>query len=240
MPSRTIARRCRRLSANRYRNWQNPARTFPIVDPEPAVLQTWLDTAYKNNYELASANQQTDIARQNIEVARSDHWPSLDLNAGHTYDDNDGGLRGDFDSTQSTISLDLSANIYQGGQIESRTREAAQRYSASLQNADTVKRNIERRVRDAYNTVITSKNQVIALQSAVRAAESALEARQISFESGLSTNVEVLDATRDLFSSQRDLLQARYNYILSMFSLKSLAGILGEQDFQRTSALLDN
>ena len=56
-----------------------------------------------------------------------------------------------------------------------------------------------------------------------------LQARQQSFESGLSTNVEVLDATRDLFSSQRDLLQSRYNYILSLFSLKNLAGILGER-----------
>lgn len=217
-----------------------PGPDFPIVDPDPPILEEWLETAYKNNYELASAHQETDIARQNIEVARSVHWPSLDLNAGHTYDDNDGGIRGEVDSTQTTITLDLSANIYQGGQIKSQTREATQRYTASLQNADTVKRNIERRVRDAFNTVMTSKNQVIALQSAVKAAESALQARQISFESGLSTNIEVLDATRDLFSSQRDLLQSRYNYILSMFTLKSLAGILGETDFKRTSSLLQN
>ena len=215
-----------------------PGADYPIIDPEPAALEQWLETAYKNNYELASAHQQSDIARQNIEIARSGHWPSLDLNAGHTYDDNDGGISGDIDSTRTSITLDLSAPIYQGGQIDSRTREATQRYSSSLQNTDTVRRSIERRVRDAFNTVITSKNQVIALQSAVKAAENALQARQQSFESGLSTNIEVLDATRDLFSSQRDLLQSRYNYILSLFSLKSLAGILGEKDFQQTSALL--
>ena len=217
-----------------------PKSDYPIIDPDPLDLDQWLDTAYKNNYELAAAHQQADIARQNIEVARSDHWPSLNLNAGHTYDDNDGGISGDIDSTRTSITLDLTAPLYQGGQTDSRTREAAQRYSSSLQNADTVKRSIERRVRDAYNTVITSKNQVIALQSAVKAARNALQARQQSFESGLSTNVEVLDATRDLFSSQRDLLQSRYNYILSMFSLKNLAGILGEKDFQQTSELLSH
>ena len=219
-------------------NLAKPGEDYPIVDPQPNILEEWLDTAYKKNYELAAAHQQADIARQNIEVARSDHWPSLNLNAGHTYDDRDDGVLGDIDTTQTSISLDLSAPIYQGGQITSRTREAAQRYSSSLQNLDTVRRSIERRVRDAYNTVLTSKNQVIALQSAVKAAENALQARQQSFESGLSTNVEVLDATRDLFSAQRDLLQSRYNYVLSTFSLKSLAGTLGESDFKQTSALL--
>jgi outer membrane protein len=175
---------------------------------------------------------------QNIEVARSGHWPSLDLNADHSYGDDHSRNSGDLETTRSTISLDLTAPIYQGGQVSSQTREAAQRYSASLQNADTVRRNIERRVRDAYNTVITSKNQVTALLSAVKAAENALQARQQSFESGLSTNVEVLDATRDLYSAQRDLLRSRYNYISSMFSLKSLAGILSEEDFKQTSDLL--
>ena len=217
-----------------------PTADYPIVDPQPFELQEWLNTAYKNNYELATAHQQSDIARQNIEIARSGHWPSLNLNAGHTYDDNDGGISGDIDSTRTSITLDLSAPIYQGGQTDSQTREATRRYSSSLQNTDTVRRNIERRVRDAYNTVITSKNQVIALQSAVKAANNALQARQQSFESGLSTNVEVLDATRDLFSSQRDLLQSRYNYILSMFSLKNLAGILNEKDFRNTSELLSH
>ncbi len=215
-----------------------PAEDYPIIDPEPLQLSEWIQTAFKNNHELASAHQQADIARQNIEIARSGHWPSLNLNAQQSYNDNDDGVGGEIDTNQRIISLDLTAPIYQGGQIKSQTREASQRYSASLKNVDTVARNIERRIRDAYNTVVTSKNQVTALQSAVKAAQNALQARQQSFESGLSTNIEVLDATSDLFSAQRDLLQARYNYITSMFSLKSLAGILSETDFKQTSDLL--
>ncbi len=215
-----------------------PAANYPIDNPDPFDFQVWLITAYKNNFELAIANQESDIARQNIEIARSGHWPSLDLNADHSYGDDDSRNSGDLETTRSTITLDLTAPIYQGGQVSSQTREAAQRYSASLQNADTVRRSIERQVRDAYNTVVTSKNQVTALLSAVKAAENALQARQQSFESGLSTNIEVLDATRDLYSAQRDLLRSRYNHILSMFSLKSLAGTLGEKDFRQTSDLL--
>ena len=215
-----------------------PGENYPIIDPQPFDLDEWTQTAFKNNYELAVAHQQADIARQNIDIARSGHWPSLNLNAEQTYNDDDDGISGEIDSTQRRLTLDLTAPIYQGGQIKSQTREASQRYGASLKNVDTVARNIERRIRDAYNTVLTSKNQVSALQSAVKAAQNALQARQQSFESGLSTNIEVLDATRNLFSAQRDLLQARYNYITSMFSLKSLAGILDETDFKQTSDLL--
>ena len=216
-----------------------PPEDYPITDPLPFELTQWIQTAFKHNYELAVAHQQSDIARQNIQIAKSGHWPSLNLNAQQRYNDNDDGISGAIDTNQRIISLDLTAPIYQGGQIKSQSRQATGRYTASLKNVDTISRNIERRVRDAYNTVVTTKNQIAALNSAVNAAQNALQARQQSFESGLSTNVEVLDATSDLFSAQRDLLQARYNYITSTFRLKSLAGTLNEQDFKQTSDLLE-
>ncbi len=215
-----------------------PPEDYPITDPQPLELNTWIQTAFKNNYQMATAHQQADIARQTIEIAKSGHWPSLNLNAQQSYNDNDDGISGEIDTNQRSITLDLTAPIYQGGQVKSQTREATQRYTASLKNVDSISRNIERQVRDAYNTVVTTKNQITALTSAVNAAQNALQARQQSFESGLSTNIEVLDATSDLYSAQRDLLQARYNYITSMFRLKSLAGILDEVDFKETSDLL--
>ena len=86
-----------------------PANDYPIIDPHPLDLNEWLTTAFKNNYELAVAHQRTDIARQNIEIARSGHWPSLNLNAAQSYNDNDDGINGELESKQRILSLDLTA-----------------------------------------------------------------------------------------------------------------------------------
>jgi len=98
-----------------------PAENYPITDPQPFSLDTWVQTAFKNNYQMAVAHQQTDIARQGIEIAKSGHWPSLNLNAQQSYNDNDDGISGEIDSNQTSITLDLTAPIYQGGQIKSQT-----------------------------------------------------------------------------------------------------------------------
>ena len=48
-----------------------------------------------------------------------------------------------------------------------------------------------------------------------------------------STNIEVLDAQRDLFRAERDYLKARYDYVLQVLLLEQLAGQLDESDIAR-------
>lgn len=62
------------------------------------------------------------------------------------------------------------------------------------------------------------------------AGESSLEAKTEGFIAGINTNIDVLDASRDLYRAKRDLSSARYDYLLNMLRLKQAAGTLSDRD----------
>ena len=55
---------------------------------------------------------------------------------------------------------------------------------------------------------------------------------------GLTTNIEVLDAQRDLFRAERNYLKARYDYVLQVLLLEQLSGQLNEEDVSRVNRWL--
>ena len=70
-------------------------------------------------------------------------------------------------------------------------------------------------------------------------AESALSATQAGYEVGTRNIVDVLASQRAVFQSKRNYSNARYDYILSMMSLKEVAGQLSPDDIYQLNAWLD-
>lgn len=208
-------------------------KEMPLIEPQPSNMQDWTETALKQNLQLQSAIKGTEIARENIRLQRSGHLPTLDLVAGYN-DASKANLGGGIanDSTNSSISLELSIPIYQGGLVTQKTREAVYLHNQSLDILEQQRRSILRQARDAYRGVISGISRVKALLAATVSTESALETTQAGFEVGTRTIVDVLAAQRDVFRAKRDYAQARYDYILNSLRLKQAAGTLQPEDIQ--------
>ena len=58
----------------------------------------------------------------------------------------------------------------------------------------------------------------------------AIKAKEEGFSAGLTTNIDVLDAQRDLSRSRTDFLSAKYSYILALLRLERATGDLGDED----------
>ena len=93
-------------------------------------------------------------------------------------------------------------------------------------------RSVQSTVRSSYNNVNASIGSVRAYSQSVISADSALKATEAGYEVGTRTIVDVLDATRKLYQAKQKLSEARYNYILSILSLKQAAGILEQKDLE--------
>ncbi len=52
--------------------------------------------------------------------------------------------------------------------------------------------------------------------------------------------MDVLNAQQQFYTAQRDLLQARYNYLLSVLQLKAATGLIDEADLADVSQRLSN
>ena len=129
--------------------------------------------------------------------------------------------------------------LYEGGLVNSRTRQAQSQYNQAFQQLEEAYRTAQRQTREAYLGVISGISQVKALTQAVISSESSLEATQAGFEVGTRTTVDVVASQRALLQTKRDYARARYNYILNTLRLKQAAGTLTPEDLQEINAWLN-
>jgi len=212
----------------------------PLVTPEPADINAWVNTALAQNLSLLSAQAQAETAQKEISRRRAAGFPTLDLTASvnHSDADSDAVPSFNYDNDNTVVGLQVSWPFYQGGLVSSRTREAEQLYNQAKAGLDAQRRATVRQTRDAYLGVQAGMSQVEALKQALTSAETALEATTVGYEVGTRTAVDVLDAQRQTFLAQRNYASARYNYVLSILRLKQAAGTLSETDLQQVNGWL--
>lgn len=203
---------------------------FSLVRPEPEDSAQWQEKAIINNPSLKIAQLAIERAKKQVSLQKSGHHPSLDLVGQHAYSFASEGGFGESTTRQTSLSLQLNMPIYQGGTLNSLTRQAKFRLDQSMHQQEQKRREIVRLSRESYNSVISGLSRVKALAQAVKSSESALETTEAGYDVGTRTTVDVLSVRRDLFRARRDYVQARYNYIIDSLKLKQTAGLVTEQD----------
>ena len=208
-----------------------------LVPPKPNDLQQWSNTAQQQNFQILANQSSLETVRKDIEVARSGHYPTLDLVGSYAMNRSSNDFATEADTR--SIGLELSVPLYTGGLVNARTDQAWANFRAAQQQLDQTRRSVNRQVRDAFRGVLSSISRVSALKAATVSAKSALESTQAGYEVGTRTIVDVLNVQRNLFSSQRDYLGSRYDYIINGLSLKSAAGNLTEEDLKQVNGWLE-
>ena len=204
-------------------------KSIKLTPPEPPDIEAWTQTALDQNLEIAAANTAVEIAYKEIRVQSAGHIPTIDIIGSHGFN-KQGGRFGGSEVTQGDIAIELNVPIYEGGRVNSRTREATHEHTAALQRLEQAKRAVFRETRQAYLGVIAQISTVKALRQAVLSSNTAVESTRAGFEVGTRTAVDVVDAERELFEARRDFSRARYDYILDILRLKQAAGTLKPED----------
>jgi outer membrane protein len=211
--------------------------TLPLKKPEPENLSKWDENAATNNLGIIAAFNQMEIARKTVEIQRSGHYPKLDLVGSYAASENTStfGLRGD----TKTIGLQLNLPLFEGGAVNSRTRQASYEYEAAKENLTAVKRSVKRQVNNTYRSILNSISRIEALKATVTSAASALEASEAGSEVGIRTMVDVLVEQRNLYRAKRDLSRARYDYLINTIKLKQATSDLTQNDLELVNSLLE-
>ena len=210
----------------------------PIDHPEPANVAAWSAFAADQNLQLQSFRYASNAFEEEIRRASAGHLPQLDLIMRRSRDSANGGQSGPLNVDNMLFGMQMSVPIYQGGQVQSRTREARALHLQSLARLERERRAILRETRESFYGISTSIARVDALRQAVRSAESAVESISLSYELNLRTSFEVLLAQRDMFRARRDLVGARYDYILGLLRLKRASGALATVDLAKVNEWL--
>ncbi len=213
---------------------------FPLIPPDPQVEQDWVDIALQQNAGLESAKVATDITRENIDIAKAGHLPTIGLTAEIGNFNSDGsivdntGLFPDRETTndqdRTQIGIGFTLPIYSGGGVSAVVQESVYRHRAARENYERTARNTEREARDAYLGVIAEIARVRALARSVESNQTALEATEAGYDVGTRTTVDVLNARESLFRAETQYARSKYDYLINVLKLKQAAGTLTAQD----------
>jgi protease secretion system outer membrane protein len=209
-----------------------------LAQPAPKNVQSWIDLALANNYEVVGGHQEIQIAKREIEKQKFSRYPTVDLVAGRNYSESENNYSiGSIYDTYS-VSLQMSMPIYTGGYVSASVRQAHAKRLKAEEQLNAQERGVQSDVRKYYNGIISSIAQIHAYEQAVKSHEVALTGTKKGFEAGLRTNVDVLDAQQKLFSSRRNLAKSRYQYILNRLMLKQASGTLSAVDVEEVNGWL--
>ena len=228
----------REVTGNYITDLASLGDTMPLVTPQPDVIEEWTQVSQQQNLQVIAAKSQLENARQEIKIQQSGHLPTLDIVANKGYSSS-GGRFGGAQIHSTAIGLELNVPLFEGGLVNSRTREAHSLYNQVFQQLEEAYRAAQRQTREAYLGVISGISQVKALTQSVISSESALEATQAGFEVGTRTTVDVVASQRALLQSKRDYARARYDYILNTLRLKQAAGTLTPEDLHKINSWLN-
>jgi outer membrane protein len=209
---------------------------LPLAPPEPNNIDKWAEAALAGNYGIVAATEAAEAAKKGIEIQRSGHYPTLQAQVGYDWTRSAAEFNSDVDGA--FIGLQVNVPIYQGGAVNSRTRQAGFSYQAAQDRLDQQRRAVTNQVKDAFRGIISSISDVKARQAAVVSARSNLESTQAGLEVGTRTQVDVLNAQRALFQAEFDYLSSRYDYVINGVKLHQATSTLTRDVIAKGNAWL--
>jgi len=208
--------------------------------PNPNNMEAWAELAGKQGYPVLIQEAAVEIAALEARRNRAAHLPTVDFVATH----GQSGQSATTDSaigrdiTQTVIGLQFAMPLFQGGALTSRDRESAALANKVREDLDNARRTSILTARQIYLTVLNGIIQVQALEQALVSSQSALDSNKLGYEVGVRINIDVLNASQQLFQTRRDLAVARYNTITNHLRLKAAAGSLREEDVVEVNRVL--
>lgn len=184
--------------------------------------------------ELEAARIEVDLARRNLQIARTAYWPTLSLSMGYgssysgarqkIFQNTDGSYQYDIypffeqykDNTNSYVLMSLNIPIF----TKLTTRKNVQRQKLSIRQAEYYLRSAEKQVeKDVMQALIdaeTAWERYLGAQKYVTSAEEVV--RQISrkYDMGTATITDYNTAISTLVKSKSQLLQMKYEYLFKI------------------------
>jgi len=218
------------LTNQHYESVDQLDKSMPVTNPTPSALADWIELALANNPQLLATKHQLDAAKQAMHAEKSGHLPTIDAKASYSHSEEGGtSFLGNESDTQ-VFALEMTLPLFEGGNRNSKVREARYRHEKARQDFENSYRQTREKIQTQHRTVTTDVLRVKARQAALKSSESALEATEGGYQVGTRNIVDVLQAQNSSFNARRDYSNAIYDYLINLLTLKREAGNLSEAD----------
>ena len=209
-----------------------------ISAPMPNDMEEWAKAAETSGMAVVAGQASLDIARQEVRKARAAHYPTVDLTASHGNSKSGTTTTIGTDLDTNTIGIQFSLPIYSGGGVVSHEKEVTSLLNKAQADLDHTRRTNALAARQAFLSFSSGLAQANALEEALNSARTALDSNKRGLEVGVRVDIDVLNAQQQVSATERDLAKAKYDALMALLRLKSVAQSLGETDLKEINGLL--
>lgn len=202
----------------------------------PAGLAEWESIARASNPDIVTNRFKTDYAALEVARNRAGHMPRIDLVANHSRNAADSIYTFNQNSTINLIGVQVLVPLYAGGSVNAQTRQASARLEGARAELDASTSKALLELRKQFDLLSSSQLRIAALLKAEESALLLIEATQKSVGGGVRINLDVLNATQQLFTTRRDLARAQHARLMAYLQLRAAAGVLDMSDLIKISA----
>ena len=201
--------------------------TEPTFMPEeslPETRQAAVTQALEQNPSLQAQGHNVVAADEALDESYAAFFPrfNVELSAGAGEDVD--GSRGRNNELLALVRMNYS--LYAGGSDTARTQSRAARKSANKSRRDNRRREVQAQMIQAWNNLTNTRESLEHLGDYVLSAEQTRDAYVDQFDLGMRTQFDLLDSEIEAFNANVELTNARYDYQLAKYQIRSLLGNL--------------
>ncbi len=173
---------------------------------------------------VIAANEQSEVSRRQVNVARSVILPRVSVTAGYQYTEEPSNFV--IQDEQFSYGARASIPLFAGGANFSRIREAKALHASDRMRIIEAERQVDAQTTAAWAQLTAARAIIISARAAAEANELALEGVTQEALVGTRTTLDVLDAEQEYLNAQVALASAERDAQSAAFSLLAAIGLL--------------
>lgn len=211
-------------------------QTLPVEDHwwksfRDNKLDSLIALAIDRNYSVAMAINRITAARANLGSARSNFYPSIEMDAGWTRQETSGRITALNQATEhyydAALSVNWEVDIF--GSIRKRVKAQKENFAASKEEYTGVMVSLAAEVASAYINLRELQQEVEVVKKNAASQEEVLKITEVRYNTGLVAKLDVAQAKSVLYSTKASipLLEAGINQYIT--SLAVLMGVYPQE-----------
>lgn len=210
------AREDYKAATGRFPGTLSTANAMPAL---PATLIEAKSVGTRDHPNIKQAQHQVTAAELNAERAKAATRGRVTANAQASGDEQ-------LQNGSTSIGLNFTKPIYQGGQLSALYRQALARASSTRANLLQSVRIVELDVGRAWSDLEVARARIISNRQQIEAARVAFEGAREEAKLGARTTLDVLNLEQDLLKAQGDLIASINSQNVAAYTVLSSMGLL--------------
>ncbi len=201
-----------------------PVELQDVLDYTPFIydIQYCLDAAKENRLEITVADLDVEIAQKEVNLAKRDYMPSVNLRGEYVRAGDDwkaSGGEGISDARSWNIRATAEWDFWEWGRTHFGVREKLHRLSQAQYRREQILDNIELEVKTAFLRTRESEKNIITVEKAIEQSKENFRINQERFKEQVATTTDVLDAQTLLSDTLTNYFNALYNFKIAKATL---------------------